>query len=242
MSTRAADQANIKWAGLADAWELAKKAIDTCTRMLIVGPPGVGKSYAAVRAGDTYYQVTLSEDLTWQELMGHYVPKGTVFVWHDGPVAQAMREGAILVLNEVGRASSAVLDGLLGVLDDPEVCCVSLPTGENLKPAKGFRVIATSNSGPETLDVALQDRFEVMVSLAVPNPALIKRLNSAKAGLGDAIANSYASGESAISPRRALSFVAFMKAGHNAKVAAVMAFGAKASDFLNALTASGVTV
>src|SRR5258708_918568 len=74
------------------------------------GPPGVGKTLGACRLrnhGETL-SITLSEDIVSQELMGHYIPRGNEFVWHDGPVTTAVREGYNVVVNELGRASAAV--------------------------------------------------------------------------------------------------------------------------------------
>jgi MoxR-like ATPase len=54
---------------------------------------------------------------------------------------------------------------------------MTLPTGENFKPAKGFAVVATANTSPDWLDPALRSRFEVEIELRDPNPGVIVRLN-----------------------------------------------------------------
>jgi len=236
-----------KWAGAEDPWALVHSALEAgATRIHLSGAPGVGKSYAGLfstpKEGQEVFQVSLSEDISVQELMGHFVPKNGLFEWHDGPCCQAARKGAVLVINELGRASDSVKDFLLGLLDDPKVARISLPTGETLAPTKGFKVVATSNSPVSELDPALQDRFEVIIHLDRPNPELIKKLNSALEGLGDAIRDSYKTPGMEIPPRRAMAFLALVKKGVEAKQAAAMTFGAGAMDFVTALKSRKIAV
>jgi MoxR-like ATPase len=235
----------LEWANIDSPWKLATAAINAgVTRLFLSGAPGIGKSHlGAFGFGNRpYYQVTESDDLSVQEQIGHFVPRGNVFEWHDGPFARAMREGALLIINEINRASDAVKDMLLGVLDDPAIASIALPSGEKLSPAPGFTVIATSNEPISALDPALQDRFEVALTLDSPNPALIQRLNYALTGLGDAVADSYKDPGREISPRRALAFVALRDKKVAVKTAAVMAFGERAPDICDVLQSRGMTL
>ena len=68
-----------EWAG-AGAWQLAEAALAVGQRVYFWGPPGVGKSYIALRAACAYHQITLNDDTSVQELMGHYIPQGNVFL------------------------------------------------------------------------------------------------------------------------------------------------------------------
>ena len=229
-----------------NCWDLADAAVRAgATRLLLWGPPGIGKSRWAldVLSGGRQYppvRVYLNQDLTAQELLGHWVPKGSVFQWHHGPVAWAWLHGTGLVVDEIGRASGPVLDLFLAVLDDPETARITLPSGEEIRPAPSFAAVATSNNPPEDLDPALQDRFDAVLYVNEPSPALVSRLNGVLKGLGDVIRDSYADPERAISPRRALAFAKFLKAGMKPKVAASLAFGERAEDVLSALKLAGV--
>lgn len=226
----------------ATPWSLGRIAIARSPRVFLWGPPGVGKSHLTLSSPRPFFQVTLCEDQSVQELMGHFLPDGLQFRWHDGPGALAMRAGALLVLNEISRASGAVLDFLLAVLDSGDVGAVALPSGEQLRAAPGFSVIATSNSSPETLDPALRSRFEVEVCLPVPNPALIAALNRPFGGLGDALAASFQDPERALDPRKVLGFVRFVTMGVPTRQAAVLSFGDRAPDVMAALSAHGVVL
>lgn len=207
-----------------------------------VGPPAIGKSYAVLSFGKDPIQVTLNEDLCVPDLCGHWVPSGFKFKWHDGPVCQAMRSEAPLILNEVSRASGAVQDFLLGALDRPEVCRLALPSGETLTPAPWFVTLATSNSGPEGLDPALRSRFEVILHVTGPAPGLVRKLNLELGGLGDALADSYKDPDRALDARKLQAFHTFRLAGLRSEQSAVLAFGDAAPDVLSALRARGVRV
>jgi len=221
-------------------WALARTALRSSARVFLWGPPGVGKSFLTTAAGRAVYVVTLCDDQTVQELVGHYLPDGRVFRWHDGPVALAMREGAVLVLNEIVRASGAVQDFLLGVLDGREAGGIALPSGDRLLAAPRFAVVATSNTGPDALDAALRSRFDVEIHLSLPNPELITVLNLEVRGLGDALADSFADPTRAIDPRKLLAMVRLVRQGIALRAAAAMCFGANAPDLLAALSARGV--
>ena len=43
---------------------------------------------------DPTYRIAFSEDLTFHDLAGHYVPQGDHFQFRYGPVALAMKAGA----------------------------------------------------------------------------------------------------------------------------------------------------
>lgn len=210
-------------------WEMFDLAVQHLSRVSLWGPPGIGKTFGACRLrnnGETL-SITLSEDIVAQELMGHYIPRGNEFVWHDGPVTTAVRNGYNVVVNELGRASAAVKDMFLGVLDNPDVCKLTMPTGEVVKPSDGFKVIATSNSGPEELDPALADRFEAVIQVQGPHPELVAVFDQYLPGLGKAVMDSYATAEP-ISCRSALTMIILSKKGVSLEMAAQVAFGPKA--------------
>jgi MoxR-like ATPase len=226
-------------------WDLTDAAAQNATRILLYGPRGVGKSKWAQDMLRTTHkeisQCSLNEDIAMQELLGHYVPKGTNFEWHDGPVMTAYRGGHGLVVNEMGRASGAVQDMFLAVMDDASVSMISLPTGENVKPGNKFQVVATSNASPESMDEALQDRFDCIIPINQPHPGLISHIDGLCEGLGEIIQRSYQDAQRSISPRRALAYISFTTGGMKEDIAAQLAFGARAKDILVALKANAKT-
>lgn len=163
-----------------DCWEVAEAIMGVSPRVLLRGKPGTGKTYHAVhsalRDGQKVYTITMTEETPAAELRGHYVPKGDEFVWQDGPAMLAWREGARLVINEIDRSSEDTWSLMYAILDDPDFAELTLPTGEKVRPAEGFQVIATMNGHPEDLPDALQDRLPVDIEITDVNPKALERL------------------------------------------------------------------
>ena len=161
-------------------WAIIDAVIATSRRVLLFGLPGTGKTYAAARRNVTddqaVYQVTMTEETPAAEIRGHFLPKGGEMIWMDGPAIRAWREGARLVINEIDRASADSLSLLYAILDDPEFAELTLPTGEVVRPAEGFHVVATMNGTPHDLPLALQDRFPVTIEVLDVNPQAIEAL------------------------------------------------------------------
>jgi cobaltochelatase CobS len=162
------------------AWENAK--VRYCRNLLITGPKGCGKSelifqYAA-RLGREVFRYSCHERTEYADLLGGLgiEPDGST-QWNDGPLAVAMRRGAILLVDEVNAARPGTLIGLNGVLDGSE--SITLPTGEIVKRHPEFRVAVTGNAmmrddtapsykGTNTMNQAFLDRFIVIEKTYLP--------------------------------------------------------------------------
>lgn len=230
-----------RWAGV-DQWSLAATALRVATRTYLWGPRGCGKSVLTAMDPRPTYRIAFSEDLTFHDLAGHYVPQGDHFEFRYGPVALAMKEGARLVCDELHLASGPVRDFLRGVLDRGDIGGIALPNGERLAAAEGFTVVATSNAPPSILDAPLRSRFEAEVELSVPNPELVAALNRDFDGLGDALADSFRDPTRSIDPRKLLAMSRFIRSGVATRTAALLCFGASAPDLVSALNARGVVL
>jgi hypothetical protein len=161
-------------------WEVIEAIERGAYRVLLYGPPGTGKTRSAYETanslGKSLYNVTLSDETPAAELRGHYVPQGSKWVWNDGPAVRAFREGALLCLDEIDKASQDCLDFLHGLLNDPEISRLTLPTGEIVTPSPDFQVIATMNGDIQDLQPSLQDRFSIAIEIDTPHPNAIKAL------------------------------------------------------------------
>jgi hypothetical protein len=234
--------------GYASVWELVDAIIPHTRTLLLYGPPGTGKTYAAhgavaVAGGADrpVYSVTLTADTPAAELRGHYCPVGGEFVWKDGPVIRAWREGARLVVNEIDHAGSDALSFLLVALDNPATARLTLPTGETVRPDSGFSCVATMNGDPATdLPEALRDRFPAAVQIDEPHPRGIDALPE---DLRDAARGTVCATDPArrITLRSWLMFAALrVAAGDNA--AALSVFGLhRAADVLQSLKIAGAS-
>jgi nitric oxide reductase NorQ protein len=147
-------------------------------RVLLIGPPGTGKSKTSLVLTDTPYRVTMTEGMGVEDLIGMYQLIKAETVWVDGPVVRAMREGKRILIDEVDHHPTEVGSLLYAFLDDsPEIM---LPTGEKVTAMPGYGVIATTNSNVTALPEAVLDRFEAILPAIVPHPdALVQFSNDA---------------------------------------------------------------
>src|SRR5258708_35937405 len=149
-------------------------------RILIIGPPGTGKSTTAIKVTDTKHRVTMTEGSGVEDLIGMYQLKAGETVWSDGPVTSAMREGAPVLIDEIDHHSTEIGSLLYAVLDDnPQIM---LPTGEAVFAQPGYGVIATTNSNVTALPEAILDRFEAVMVAKDPHPASMDELNDSMRG------------------------------------------------------------
>ena len=139
--------------------------------LLLEGPVGVGKTTVALAVcrhlGRKTIRVDGDERYTESKLCGWFDPalvlkQGyTEKTFTAGPLVQAMREGAVLFINELNRMPESVQNVLLPALDERFLV---LPQIGDVHAVAGFQVIATQNPveyiATGHLSEALRDRFE----------------------------------------------------------------------------------
>ena len=119
----------------------------------------------------------MTEDTASANLEGFYKPSNTgTFEWHDGIAIQAWRKGGRLVINEIDHASPDAMTFLHAILDDKDIAQLTLNNDnkETVRPEHGFTVIATTNSLPESLPMALKDRFPVKIHVDSIHPKALE--------------------------------------------------------------------
>ncbi|CAF3432646.1 unnamed protein product [Rotaria socialis] len=146
--------------------------------ILIVGPEGCGKSHL-VQAIATLTNVRcqhlyLTPQTEPAALVGSLVPHPKLPHWHDGAVSEAIAKGHWLILENFSEASSAVLERLNPVLEQPpQWVKVENNETEPVSVNPNFRIIATmspptgrlQNASIETnheLSPALYNRFLII--------------------------------------------------------------------------------
>ncbi|WP_154836800.1 AAA family ATPase [Staphylococcus sp. Marseille-Q1834] len=151
----------------------AKALFKLNKNILLKGPTGSGKTKLAETLSETVntpmHQVNCSVDLDAESLLGFKTIKTNdegrqEIVFIDGPVIKAMREGHILYIDEINMAKPETLPILNGVLDYRRQLTNPF-TGEVIKAAPGFNVIAAINEGyvgTLPMNEALKNRFVVI--------------------------------------------------------------------------------
>lgn len=116
--------------------------------MLLSGPTGSGKSsvveQTAARLNLPFYRVNFDLDIARADFVGQWVLDGKDMAFQYGILPRAMREGAVLLLDEWDCANPAVAMALQAVLDGGRLMIAE--TGETIIPASGFRMFATANT------------------------------------------------------------------------------------------------
>jgi len=136
------------------------------------------------------YTVSCHEDLTARDLTGRYIMKGGEAVWVDGPAATAVREGAILYLDEVVEARKDVAVILHPLTDYRRILPIEL-LGMQLQAPKSFMVVVSYNPGYQSvrknLKPSTKQRF-VALDFAYPPPDKEAVIVAAEGGVSGGIA------------------------------------------------------
>lgn len=139
--------------------------------LLLEGPVGVGKTTVALAVTRHLGRATIRVDgddrYTEAKLTGWFDPQQVLASGYgahsfiEGPLAQAMRQGAVLFINELNRMPESVQNVLLPALDER---LLILPQIGSIRAQPGFLVVATQNPveyiATGHLSEALKDRFE----------------------------------------------------------------------------------
>ena len=149
-----------------DEIEVFERAWSEQIPLLLKGPTGCGKtrfveymtytlgrrapSPGGIAGPGTLYTVACHEDLTARDLTGRYIMKGGEAVWVDGPATMAVRDGAILYLDEIVEARKDVIVVLHPLTDYRRILPLEL-LGTQLKAPDSFMVVVSYNPGYQSI-------------------------------------------------------------------------------------------
>jgi len=149
--------------------------------VFITGMSGNGKTFSVEQACAQLKRELIRVNITIEtdedDLIGGFRLVDGATVWHNGPVIEALERGAILLLDEVDLASNKILC-LQSVLEGKGVFLKK--TGQYVKPAAGFNIIATANTkgkgsddgrfiGTNVLNEAFLERFALTFEQDYPS-------------------------------------------------------------------------
>ena len=163
----------------------------------VTGLSGNGKTFmveqVCARLNREMFRVNVTIETDEDDLLGHYLLKDGETVWQDGPVIQAMKRGAILLLDEVDLASNKIMC-LQPVLEGKGIFIKKI--NQWIRPIRGFNIFATANTkgkgsddgrfiGTNILNEAFLERFAITMEQEYPSVGVEKKiLNSVLASLG----------------------------------------------------------
>ena len=104
----------------------------------------------AARLGRPLITVSCHDDLTAADLVGRFLIGDGNTVWSDGPLARAVRQGAICYLDEVVEARKDTTVVLHPLTDDRRILPIER-TGELLQALPGFMLVVSYNPGYQNL-------------------------------------------------------------------------------------------
>lgn len=180
------DDTFIAWGAFHDIVKIIKSNMFYPT--YISGLSGNGKTFmveqACAKVGKEFIRVQINPETDEDDLLGGFrlIDGETVFA--KGPVLKAMENGAILLLDEIDRATNKIMC-LQGILEGKPVLVKK--TGEIVKPAEGFNVFATANTkgkGSEDgrftaasiIDEAFLERFTISIDQLFPSLSIEKKI------------------------------------------------------------------
>jgi len=157
--------------------------------LLLKGPTGCGKTrfveHMAARLGRPLITVSCHDDLSAADLVGRFLIGQGNTVWSDGPLARAVRSGAICYLDEVVEARKDTTVVLHPLADDRRLLPIER-TGEQLQAPPEFMLVISYNPGYQNLLKGLKpstrQRF-VALSLTYPAAAIETAIVQAEAGV-----------------------------------------------------------
>jgi hypothetical protein len=185
----------VPWGHFSDVRSIIAKRI--WFPVYITGMSGNGKTtmveQACADAGREYFRVNITAETDEDDLLGGFRLVNGETVWQDGPVIQAMKRGAILLLDEVDLGTDKTMC-LQPIMDGKPVFLKKI--SQWVEPAQGFNVFATANTkgkgsedgrfiGTRHQNEAALDRYSITLEQDYASPATERKiLVRAMAALG----------------------------------------------------------
>ena len=156
--------------------------------VFITGLSGNGKTFSVEQScaqlGRELIRVNITIETDEDDLIGGFRLVDGSTVWHNGPVVDALKRGAVLLLDEIDLASNKILC-LQSILEGKGVFLKK--TGEYVKPSPGFTIIATANTkgkgsddgrfiGTNILNEAFLERFALTFEQEYPTPTVENKI------------------------------------------------------------------
>jgi MoxR-like ATPase len=189
-------------------FDVFEAAMEHGLNVLIEGPTGPGKTMAAMTfaalKGKHFYAVPSNVGVDPSQLFGKYIPdeSGTsIGRWQDGPVTDIVRNGGVLLINEINFLPPRVATVIFGLLDGRREVTLLDHKGEIIRAhrmgcwcnlteeeCKSRRILVMADMNPDylgttQLNAALRNRFEIQLEWDY-DPKVERKLVSSSTLLG----------------------------------------------------------
>ena len=157
--------------------------------LLLKGPTGVGKSrfveYMSYKLQRPLISIACHEETSSTDLIGRYIIKGAETVWIDGPLTRALKEGALLYMDEIAEARPDVIVAIHPLTDHRRQLYLD-KTGQTVEGHPDFMFVASFNPGYQKgfkdLKPSTRQRF-VSLSFEYPSADLEKEIIMGETGI-----------------------------------------------------------
>lgn len=153
-------------------------------KVLMTGPTGSGKSslvkYVCAKYGAPFVRINMSADAESSVLFGQLVARDGATVWEDGPITEAVKYGAVVLIDEWELMPPEIAMGLQNLLEDDGYLFLKEKPGESKDktfiPHPNFRIVCAGNTvgqgddsggfaGTMVQNSATLDRFTTTIHL-----------------------------------------------------------------------------
>ena len=176
----------VKWGHFSDVEKIVRSK--QFYPIFITGLSGNGKTLmveqVCAKLKRECFRVNITRQTDEDDLLGGFRLINGNTVWQDGPVVSAMKQGGVLLLDEVDLASHNIMC-LQPVLEGKGVFLKKI--GQWITPAPGFTVFATANTkgkgsddgrfiGTSVLNEAFLDRFPITMEQPYASPTTERKI------------------------------------------------------------------
>ena len=173
--------------------EMFEAAAKAGLPVLLKGPTGCGKTrfveHMAWKLGRPLVTVSCHDDLTTADLIGRYLIVGDETVWVDGPLAAAVRAGAICYLDEIVEARKDTTVVIHPLADARRVLNID-KHGEQVEAPPEFMLVISYNPGYQSvlkeIKPSTRQRF-VAFDFDYPSAAVEAKIVATEGGVSEEI-------------------------------------------------------
>jgi MoxR-like ATPase len=180
------DNAFVPWGNISDIKRILKSRL--FFPVYLTGMSGNGKTFGIEQTcamlGREMIRVNFTTETDEDDLFGGFRLVNGETVFQYGPVVEAMKRGAVLLLDEIDLGSHKIM-ALQSVLEGKGYFIKK--RAEWIEPANGFTIIATANTkgkgsddgrfiGTNVLNEAFLDRFSVTMYQPYPSEAIERKI------------------------------------------------------------------